>query len=368
MTSKAANRSGDDVLVIAEAGVNHNGSVETGIELIHAAKSAGADIVKFQTFRAKKLVTANAPRASYQDRNTGDDDSQLEMLQKLELSDAQHHKLLAACNDAGIGFLSTPFDEDSIAFLVDDLKVERLKTGSGDLTNGPLLLACARHRLPVLVSTGMASLGEVEEALSVLAFGFTAGPGETPDAASLAAAYNSDEGQRALKEKVLVFHCTTEYPAPFDATNLRAMDTLASAFGLPVGFSDHTPGITAAIAAVARGARCIEKHLTMDRNLPGPDHKASLEPDEFAEMVSAIRQTSAMLGSPVKAPTPVELPNMAVARKSLVAACDIAAGERYSEKNLAVMRPGGGIKPNAYWSFLGRKAGRDYRAGEMIEL
>lgn len=365
--SEPFNRPDSRVLVIAEAGVNHNGSLDLGLSLVEAAHKTGADVVKFQTFKASKLATASAPRSQYQDRNTGDSDSQLEMLQKLELGHGQFRALMEGCERLGIEFMSTPFDEDSARFLVQDLGVRRLKIGSGDLTNGPLLLTAARLGRPILISTGMANLGEVEEALSILAFGYVAGPAEAPTRGALAEAFRSPEGRRSLEEKVLVFHCTTEYPAPFEETNLRAMDTLAAAYGVAVGFSDHTPGIAIPVAAVARGARAIEKHLTTDRTLPGPDHKASLEPAEFTAMVTGVRQVEAALGSPVKAPTPAELPNVAVARKSLVAARDVAAGEVLDETNLGVLRPGGGLSPMQYWSYLGRRAQRAYRKGELIQ-
>lgn len=351
-------------LVIAEAGVNHNGSLELARRLVDVAAQAGADVVKFQTFRATELVTSEAPKARYQVDNTGDTAAQLAMLQALELDKAAHRELLAYCHARGIAFLSTPFDQGSLRFLVDELAVEHLKLGSGDLTNGPLLLAAAASGRQLILSTGMSSLAEVEMALSVLAFGYLWGE-ERPGRGAFRDAYISQAGQRALSGQVTLLHCTTEYPAPFDQVNLRAMDTLAEAFGLPVGLSDHTPGISVALAAVARGARVVEKHFTLDRQLPGPDHQASLEPQELDALVRGVREVEAALGSPLKLPAPSELANLRVARRGLVAAGAIRRDEPFTTANLAVKR-GGGASPMDYWDWLGRKASRDYQPDEAI--
>lgn len=351
--------------IIAEAGVNHNGSLEMARRLIDCAADAGADAVKFQTFRAERLVTRKVERAEYQIQNTGEAFSQLAMLQALELDEAAHHALLQHARERGIEFMSTPFDVGSLDFLVREIGVARLKLGSGDLDNAQLLLAVARSGLPLILSTGMSSLAEVEAALAVLAFGYLPDTGVQACSAAFQAAYALPEGQSALAGKVSLLHCTTEYPAPFAQVNLRAMDTLASAFGLPVGFSDHTPGISVPLAAVARGACVVEKHFTLDRALPGPDHQASLAPVELAAMVQGIREVEAALGSARKMPAAVELGNRRVVRRGLVAARPIAAGELFSESNLAVKR-GGGIPAIHYWDWLGRAAGRAYETDEAI--
>lgn len=357
---------GNKCYIIAEAGVNHNGSLELALQLVNAAAEAGADAVKFQTFVAKNLASAHAPKARYQKERTDNAESQLDMLQKLELDRNAHLALMDECRKRGIDFLSTPFDLPSLDLLAREFDLPRLKLSSGEITNAPFLMACARTGKPVILSTGMSTLGEVEQALGVLAFGYVAAPGSAPSAGAFLESYRSDRGQRALRQNVALLHCTTEYPAPVQEVNLRALDTLRSAFGLPVGYSDHTCGIVIPIAAVAREAALIEKHFTLDRNLPGPDHKASLEPDELARMVSSVRQVETALGSGIKAPAPSELKNLAVARKSLVAARAIRRGEAFTEENLAVKRPGTGVSPFLYWETLGKPAPRDFEADQEI--
>ena len=352
------------VTVIAEAGVNHNGSLERAVALVDAAADAGADIVKFQTFRAAKLASRLAPKAEYQKRTTESAESQHDMLLRLELDEEAHHRLIAACAGRNIEFLSTPFDIDSLDLLTNRLDLRRLKLGSGEVTNAPLLLAAARTGKPLIVSTGMATLAEVEAALGVLAYGYLGG--ESPSRTAFAEALAVPEARAALAAKVTLLHCTTEYPAPDDEVNLRAMDTLRDSFGLPVGFSDHSRGITIPIAAVGCGAVMIEKHFTMDRDLPGPDHKASLEPGELTEMVAAIRRVEAALGGGIKAPTATERKNIPVARKSLVAARPIKAGEPFTPENLTVKRPGDGKSPLLYWETLGQAATRDYQEDDLI--
>lgn len=352
--------------VIAEAGVNHNGSLDLALQLVEAAAAAKADIVKFQTFDAKKLVTRSAPTAAYQKRNFEAGDAQLKMLQALELDERQHRELSDLCGRLGVEFLSTPFDLDSARFLVGELGVRRIKVGSGELTNAPMLLGLARMGLPMILSTGMASLAEVEEALGVVAFGMLAGLEATPSRDAFREAWASAEAREALAG-VIVMQCTTEYPAPYDQVNLRVMDTYAAAFGVRPGYSDHTPGIDISLAAAALGAAAVEKHFTLSRTMEGPDHKASLEPAELAALVAGVGRIAAAMGSPVKAPQPAELPNVAVARKSLVAARDIAAGEAFSAGNLTVKRPGTGLPPIALWDLVGRKAGRAYAADDLIE-
>lgn len=352
--------------IIAEAGVNHNGSLAIAKKLVEVAAEAGADAVKFQTFKADKLVSRMAPKAEYQTRTTDAGESQHEMIRKLELDEHAHETLIDHCKVCGIEFLSTPFDLESLDLLSGRFDLSCIKIPSGDITNAPLLLKIAQTGKPVILSTGMSTLGEIEDALGVLAFGYLGN--RNPSINSFRTSYCSAEGQAILQDKVTLLHCTTEYPAPLEDVNLKVMDTLKSAFGLPVGYSDHTEGITVPIAAVARGAVVIEKHFTIDRTLPGPDHKASLEPTELKQMVSAIRIVEQALGSGRKHPAPSELKNMSIARKSLVAAAAISAGEPFTTENLAVKRPGNGLSPIRYWELLNRKSGRDFSADEVVCL
>lgn len=355
----------DRVFIIAEAGVNHDGSLDDARRMIDVAAEAGADAVKFQTFQAESLVTRRAGKAAYQTRNTGEDGGQLAMLKALELAHGDHRGLAAHAAARGVRFMSTAFDLDSLAFLAA-LDMPAIKIPSGDLTWGAMLLAAARLDRPLIVSTGMADLDEIRAALSVIAFGLTRA-GTPAGKADLAAAFDSPQGQARLRERVTLLHCTTEYPAPLTAVNLRAMDVMAETFGLPVGYSDHTLGTSVAIAAAARGATVIEKHFTLDRGRPGPDHAASLEPAELTAMIAAIRDVEIALGRPVKAPAPEELPNRAIARRSLVAARPIAAGEPLSLDNLTAKRPADGVSPMEVWPMLGRAAARAYEADEAIE-
>ena len=355
----------DPVIIIAEAGVNHNGSVDRALQLIDVAAAAGADIVKFQTFKSEAVISRFAAKAAYQVKTTGSEESQLEMVKKLELDAAAHKLLVAHCAKRSIQFLSTPFDSESLDFLVEQLDIQKIKIPSGEITNGPLLLKAALTGRPVILSTGMSTLGEIEAALGVLSFGYLRG-GDSPSLAAFEKAYYSSEAREMLQRNVVLLHCTTEYPAPVAEVNLRAMTTLRLAFGLPVGYSDHTEGIAIPIAAVALGATTIEKHFTLDRNLPGPDHKASLEPTELAAMVTAIRQVEKALGNGIKIPSESELKNKPIARKSLVASRTIKAGETFSEENLTAKRPGHGVSPMDYWDYLGKAATRDYGEDETI--
>jgi len=329
-------------LIIAEAGVNHNGSIDMAKRLIDAAAEAGADIVKFQTFNAARLVTPGAPKADYQVGRTGSQESQYEMLRRLELSPEMHHALIAHCAARKIAFLSTGFDIESVGLLVK-LGQDRFKIPSGEITNLPYLRYIGGLRKPVIISTGMASMDEIEAALQVF------------------------EKAGTAREHITVLHCTTEYPAPIEEVNLRVMETLAQAFGVEVGYSDHTAGIEVSIAAVALGASVIEKHFTLDRTLPGPDHKASLEPKELKAMVCAIRNIEIALGTGVKQLNPREAKNKPIARKSIVAACAIRAGESFSAKNLTVKRPGTGMSPMRWDELIDQNARRDYSADEQIE-
>ena len=329
-------------LVIAEAGVNHNGDMGLAHKLVNAAACAGADVVKFQTFNASKIATNKADKARYQKVTTGATETQLSMLRKLEITAEQHVQLIHHCNDCGIEFLSTAFDHDSIDFLAS-LKLGLWKIPSGEITNLPYLRKIGSLMQPVILSTGMSCLGEIESAIHVL-----------------------KEAGSSLND-ITILHCTTEYPAPLDEVNLKAMQSINQAFNLPVGYSDHTDGIAVPIAAVAMGATVIEKHLTLNRSMEGPDHRASLEPDQFAAMVKGIRAVEQALGDGIKRPMPSEIPNILIARKSIVAACKINAGELFSAGNLTVKRPGTGISPMHWDGLIDRPATRSYVSDELID-
>ena len=317
----------EDVFIIAEAGVNHNGSLDMAFRLVEAARQGGADAVKFQAFHSDLLTTCSAGKADYQKKYTPANETQIEMLRGLELSFDQHHKIKQHCAEVGIEYMASPFDESS-ADMLASLDVQRFKVPSGEITNLPLLASIAGKHKHILLSTGMSTIGEVEEAVQAIRAHTAAG--------------------------MTLLHCVTEYPAPFSEINLRVMQTLRTAFGLPVGYSDHTPGIEIALAAAALGATVIEKHMTLDRNLPGPDHKASLEPAEFACMVASIRNVSQALGDGIKAPARCEMKNLLVARKSIVAARSLPAGHRIVRSDLAVKRPGSGLPAKMIDAFLGR--------------
>jgi N-acetylneuraminate synthase len=354
-------------IIIAEAGVNHNGSLQRALEMIDVAAEAGADIIKFQTFNAEQVVSRHAPKADYQTRTTGNTESQLEMARKLELDEDAHRKLMQRCRERGIEFLSSPFDMQSLQFLAHDLKLARIKIGSGEITNFPFLLAAARSGKDLILSSGMSTLGEIEAALGVIAYGYACNDTPRGKLDIFRDAYSSAEGQDALREHVGLLHCTTEYPADVADVNLKAMDTMRAAFGLPVGLSDHTLGIAIPIAAVARGARMIEKHFTLDQNLEGPDHSASLDPLQLGAMVRSIREVELALGNGIKYPTPAEKKNLPIVRRSLTAACAIAKGEVFTQENLTTKRPGTGIPAMHYWDYLGRIADRTYQEDEQIE-
>jgi N-acetylneuraminate synthase len=355
---------GRHTLVIAEAGVNHSGSLETALALVDAAADAGADVVKFQTFNANALAGRSARKADYQQRMTDAAESQLAMLQRLELPQAAHHALIAHAKERGIEFLSTPFDPQSLEFLLS-LDLPRIKIGSGDLTNAPLLHAVAKSRATLILSTGMATLGEVEEALGVLAHGYSRGDG-APGVAAFREAWRDPVARQRLAEHVSLLHCTTEYPCPPGDVNLKAMAAMEAAFQLPVGYSDHTDGFEISLAAVALGAGIIEKHLTLDRNAEGPDHAASLEPPDFKRMVSAIRNIEGALGDGVKAPRDSEVKNIPVVRKSVVAARPLAAGQILGPDDITTKRPGSGRPPVEYWSLLGTAATRSYDTDDQV--
>jgi N-acetylneuraminate synthase len=355
------------VYIVAEAGVNHNGSIEMAKQLIDVAAEAGADAVKFQTFKAEKIISRYAPKAEYQIKTTDEKESQLEMVKKLELDEKAHCLMIEHCQFRKIHFLSTPFDLESIDLLAETFNLPCLKIGSGEITNGPLLLKAAMTGKRIILSTGMSSLGDIEEALGVLAFGYTCEKGNI-SLKSFTDAFQSEEGQQTLKNNVTLLHCTSEYPTPFEEANIAVLETLQTAFGLSVGLSDHTPGIAISIAAVALGASVIEKHFTIDKNLPGPDHKASLEPNELKDMVKYIRQVEAALGSFIKFPTQSESNNRDIVRKSLIASKPIKKGDMFSSDNLTVKRPGTGVSPMFYWNMLGKKSDRDYAEDELIVI
>jgi N,N'-diacetyllegionaminate synthase len=330
-------------IVIAEAGVNHNGDIQLAKQLIDAAAAAGADFVKFQTFNANRLATRSAKKADYQTKATDNAESQHEMLRRLELTEAMHHELIAHCATRNIGFFSTGFDIESVDLLVS-LGQDHFKIPSGEITNLPYLRHIGQLGKNVILSTGMATLGEIEAAIYVL------------------------EHAGTPRTKVTVLHCTTEYPTPMYEVNLRAMQSIGAAFGVAVGYSNHTHGIEVAIAAVALGATVIEKHFTLDRDLPGPDHKASLEPEELKAMVVAIRNIEVALGDGIKRLTPSEAKNKPVARKSIVAAVEIRKGQIFTADSLTAKRPGTGVSPMRWDEVIGRAASRDFSVDELIEL
>ena len=329
------------VIIIAEAGVNHNGSFELAKKMVDAAKEAGADYVKFQTFNPKKLVSQYAEKAEYQKETTGSDETQLQMLQKLTLTEDNFLSLRDYCREVGIGFLSTPFDLDSIAFL-ETFDMDFWKVPSGEVTNLPYLEAIARTKRKVVMSTGMCDMNEIQDAIEVL--------------------------EKNGITEITLLHCNTQYPTPYEHVNLSAMNSIRDALHKEVGYSDHTQGIEVPIAAVAMGATVIEKHFTLDKNMEGPDHKASLNPIELQQMVEAIRNIEQAIGNGLKEPSSSELENMAVARKSIVASRDIKQGEVFSEENLTTKRPGTGISPMKWYEVIGKVAPRDFSEDEIIEL
>lgn len=329
------------VFIIAEAGVNHNGDMETAKRLVDVAALVGADAVKFQTFKAENLVCKNAQKAEYQLETTDEKESQFDMLKKLELTPEMHEQLMVYCRQKGIMFLSTPFDMESLRYLVER-DMEIIKIPSGEITNYPFLRAVGKTKKKVVISSGMSTMEEVKAAVKIL----------------------KDNGSK----EITVLHCNTEYPTPYADVNLMAMLTLKKELEVEIGYSDHTQGIEVPIAAAALGATVIEKHFTLDRNMDGPDHKASLEPDELQSMVRAIRNIEAALGNGKKLPSESEKRNISVVRKSIVAKCDIVEGEAFTEDNLTTKRPGTGVSPMLWTQVIGQKAKRDFSADELIEI
>lgn len=357
------------ITLIAEAGVNHNGDLQNAFALVDAAAEAGADLVKFQTFSAKAMVTKSAALAEYQKVQIGTAKSQLDMLLELELDEDAHHALIAHCAKRGVGFLSTPFDLLSLDLLTKTLGQSTLKIGSGDLNNAPLLLAAAQSKSNLILSTGMASLGQIEMALGLLALGYSdTASAAQPSRDDMITAWADPDMRSVLEDKVTILHCVSNYPASAASSNLKTLATLDQAFGLPVGYSDHTLGGSAAIAAAALGARCIEKHLTLDKTMDGPDHAASSEPGELRQIFAAVREVEMMLGTPVKACTPEERSTASAARKRLVARRDVRAGEMFTQDNLTTKRATTGGDPMMFWEVIGTPAARDYAEGEPINV
>lgn len=355
----------DAVYIIAEAGVNHNGERDLAFALLDAAAEAGADAVKFQTFDAVRLASTHAPKAAYQKKSTDESESQLAMLKKLELPRSWHAELQRHARQKGIEFLSTAFDSDSLDFLVS-LGMPLFKVPSGELTNGPLLWQFARTGKKLILSTGMATLSEVEQGLAIVAHALKHGR-EPADIDEVWRCWGHRESRQQLQGHVTLLHCTSQYPTPWSEVNLRAMDTLASAFGLEIGYSDHTEGCLIPVAAVARGAKVIEKHFTLDRSMQGPDHKASLEPDELKYMVSQIRALELAMGDGCKAPQPSEWDTRKAARQQVVAARDIGVGAVISKDDLTTARSGSGLPPTALWALVGTRSQRAFQVGEIIE-
>ncbi|MEX3772194.1 N-acetylneuraminate synthase [Pseudomonas sp. MYb118] len=355
----------DTVYIIAEAGVNHNGDRALAFALVDAAAEAGADAVKFQTFDASKLASGNVAKAAYQKKSTDEAESQLSMLKKLELPREWHADLQRHAHQKGIDFLSTAFDTDSLDFL-DTLGMPLFKVPSGELTNAPLLWKFARTGKKLILSTGMATLAEVEQALAIVTHALTFNE-EPRNIDEVWRCWGNRDARKKLAGHVTLLHCTSQYPTPWAEVNLRAMDTLASAFGLEVGYSDHTEGGLISIAAVARGARVIEKHFTLDRSMPGPDHQASLEPEELKAMVSDIRALQQALGDGAKAPQESEWDTRRAARQQVVAACAIEQGQILTRDHLTTARSGQGLAPTALWGLVGSRASRAYAPGENLE-
>jgi sialic acid synthase SpsE len=352
--------------VIAEIGVNHDGDLGRALEMVDAVAECGADAVKIQTFLAETLVKRDTPKAPYQLETTSSRESQFEMLRRLELSRNDHLLVMTRAQERGLDFLSTPYDRDSLDFLIGDMGVEQIKIASSDITNLPLLLEAGRSRRRLILSTGMSTMAEILRALNVIWFGARTTVGSTPSQAEIRAPLAA-KAEEYLSSSVILMQCTSQYPAPVADANLRAIATIKEAFGIPVGYSDHTLGSTTAIMSVALGSVAYEKHFTLDRTLPGPDHSASMEPLEFRSLVAAIREAETALGGGLKAPSPVEFQNRHPMRKSLFAARAITAGELVTESDVDVMRPEIGQTPDLYWEWVGHAAPRSFAPGEPID-
>lgn len=350
--------------IIAEAGVNHNGSVEIAKQLIDEAKKAEVDAIKFQSFKGKNIIRKGTQKADYQKQQTGNDEDQLSMVSKLELSEDDHHQIFQYAREKNIEVISTPFDLESVD-LLEKLEVHRYKIPSGEITNPLLLFKVAKTQKPIILSTGMATIGEIERALSILSYGL--GGDSEPTLNRCIEFYGTEKAQNLLKEYVTILHCTTQYPAPIDEVNLNVIGSLKSAFDLNIGYSDHTEGIGVSLAAVALGGKMIEKHFTLDRKMPGPDHSASIEPGELCELVKEIRRVEGSLGRSQKLPTPSEVKNIPIVRRSIVAKKSIVEGEELTLENLTLKRPGTGLDPMKIWELIGQKAKKNYQEDDFIE-
>jgi len=354
--------------VIAEAGVNHNGNIDTAIEMVKIASEAGADVIKFQTFNANKLASQFAPKANYQIKNTNQNESQLDMLRKLQLTHSEFKELKLLCEKTNIGFLSTAFDSESLDFLVNELGVETLKIPSGEITNLPFLLEHANTNKKIILSTGMSDVVEISRALGCIAFGYLSENSDKPSINLFNEVFSSPEGKRILKERLVLLHCTTEYPAHPESLNLNAIKSMQDTFDLTIGLSDHSEGVYAPLIASAMGAQVIEKHFTLDKNQSGPDHKASLNPPELKEMISLIKNTRKMYGTGEKKPHKSEKKNKDIARKSIVASSNINIGDVFTMQNLEFKRPGNGIPPYKIWEILGKTSTKIFSKDQLIEL
>ncbi len=362
----------EKVLIIAEAGVNHNGSLAKAIEMVEVAIEAGADIVKFQTFSADKLARKDAQLAEYQKTGDGDTRTQWDLLKGLELSHSEFTVIRDHCKKRGIGFLSTGFDLDELAFLINELHIPLVKVASGDLTFAPMLVEAGLSNLPTILSTGMANLEEIERSLKFIAFGFAVSNGLIsselkPTAVALENTFKLPALRPILEAKLTILHCTTQYPAELDILNLQAIRVIAERFGLKVGYSDHSAGTLASVVAVSLGATVIEKHFTLDKTMDGPDHAASLDPKELAEMVTLIRQASTAMGEPVKECQPIEVSNRAAVRRSLVATRKISAGETILSDDIECRRPGAGRTSFDFYEVVGTPATKDFEVGDYVD-
>lgn len=357
-------------LIIAEAGVNHNGSIETAFKLIDAASDVGADIVKFQKFNTDLLATLNVDKAHYQKISTNKDISHFTMLKELELSNDEFIKIKDYCRLRGIELLLSVFDSESLNFAIKDLKVNKLKVASGELTNAPLLLQHAQKDCDLIISTGMSNLNEIQDALEVISYGLlNNNPNdEIVNRNDFKKAYESSAGQNILKKNVTLLHCVSEYPANYADLNMLAMLTLKKKFSLNVGFSDHSLGTLAPIVAVSHGATIIEKHFTLDRSMEGPDHKASLIPTEMKQMIQDIKSVKKIIGSEEKTPTIMEKANKDIVGKSIVALTEIKSGDKFTQSNIGAKRPGTGISPYFYWDLIGTESKSDYNKDELIKI
>lgn len=355
------------VLVIAEAGVNHNGRLDYALELVDVAADAGADIVKFQTFNSAELASAYATKADYQKKVTDASENQVDMLRKLELSPDAHFLIKERCKQKGIQFLSTAFDSASLKFLTSQVGLDLLKIPSGELTNLPFVYQHALLGKKTILSTGMATIEEISQALDVLAVGYANHDGLGLDPGACAGFSKSSTGRSLILDKVTLLHCTTAYPAPPEVLNLSAIPTMAAYFDLPIGYSDHSQGVWAPIYAIAMGAVIIEKHFTLDCSLPGPDHQASLPPEQLKQMIHAVRECELARGNGQKVPSEVELRNREPARKSLFLTRDLESGHIIQASDLAAKRPAVGMAPSEYWSMIGKPASRAYRAGDLLD-